>query len=92
MSTFLKMTDLVEIEGDSVLLYSYPQWVQLIGTNLNLLMTEFTMKIKDMPSYNSKAARESIVNHYREAGQEVQYGWLNLIGWNTTVCLPYTFT
>ena len=87
MSTFLKMTDLVEIDGDSILLYSYPQWIELIGTNLNLLMTEFTLRLTDgVPSYNSKAAKETLVKQFSPVTQEVQVGWLNLLGWNTTVC------
>ena len=81
MSTCLKLSSEVEMEGSSVIVCSYPRFVEILGNNFNQITASFS-KLSDnemkLPSYNIAGARKAIKEGAYATAQEVRLSWRSL--------------
>lgn len=84
MSTCLKLSNQVEINGETLVLCSYPRVVEILGNNFNQIVNTFRdFKEKNentfnLPSYNVNAARRALKQSAQSAYHEVSLSWDSL--------------
>merc|ERR1712110_272600 len=81
MSTCLKLSSEVEMERSSVIVCSYPRFVEILGNNFNQIISSFS-KLSDsdmkLPSYNIAGARKAIREGAYATAHEVRLSWTTL--------------
>ena len=83
MSTCLKLKNQVELDGTTIVLCSYPRFVEILGNNFNQIVNNFQdIKNSDLkanlPSYNINAARKALKRGAKDAYKEVTLSWSSL--------------
>ena len=81
LSTCLKLSNQIEMDDATIVVCSYPRFVEFIGGNFNQIISNLKQAnpqgIK-IPSYNTTAARLAIKSGAQQAIKEVKLSWTNL--------------